>query len=491
MKKTVYEKLNIAIFLAIIILPGIVWFFVCIVLGADKLNRMFGELSENRNLTPRPAQITDTRGWEEYYNDRLPFRNAIVIADNDLESGIEKHFRKSVMPGLVRMLGLKADEKKEASVTATLMDNGKSVEKIATEPKKADTVGTVHEHTWQIADSRSASYTDYGRNLYVCSECGERKWDDFEDKLIDEDYYPVSLAANSVLFGKYDWLFYSNDNALDYFEGKMLLDAASKERVLSDMERLRAECEKRGISLVLMIAPNREQVYPEYMPTLKVLDGDKREEDLVGYIKANSNINIIYPLDDLKRANVFYDTCYRYDSHWNHWGAFVGTESLYIAIDADNVAPESVPVSEEYTTMAGLIASGALNPADFEPAKDYFPDYRPEAGATVIEGQQDIAKGYTAYYEAVSTDPTDERSIAIIGDSFRVSMLRYIEKDFAKSVSIQKEAILAGPDGNEPDMWEKIIGSIENTDVLVVETVERYDNEWFTIISKLAGYLGN
>ena len=490
MKRSFYEKLNIGVFAVLFILPGIIGACGFASGRAEALSNAFAALSENRDMSSRPSSAFDTRAWEDYYNDRLPFRNVLVRADNNLESGLEKHYRKTVMPVLVKALGLKNSAPEKESVTAGLKTESTAFSETGDVSGPDEVTKSVHEHTWEAVDERKASHTDYGRTLYVCSGCGQRKWDDFEDKLVDDEYYPISYAANSVLFGKYDWLFYTNDHALEYFQGKMIMDEPQKEKVLAEMNRLKAACDDRGIQLVIMLAPNREQVYPEYMPTLDVAPGDNREQDLVRYVSGNSDINIIYPLEDLKRGNVFYDTCYRYDSHWNHWGAFVATESLYEAIGAKTVRPESVPVTEEYTMMAGLIASGALNPADYEPAKDYFADYRPDASALVVEGQQDIAKGYTVYYEAAATAPEDDRSIVLIGDSFRVSMLRYIEKDFAKSVSIQKEAVLSGSDTDDPGTWQKIMDAVEDTDILVIESVERYDNECFTIISKLAGYLG-
>ncbi len=490
MKRSFFEKLNIGVFIALFILPGIVGFIAFASKNAETVSNLFASLSENRALSPRPASAADTRAWEDYYNDRLPFRNVLVRADNNLESGLEKQYRKRVMPSLVRMLGLKSAATEKESVAASLKTEREDKPVTESTMQADESAPVTCEHQWEVEQERKASYTDYGRTLYVCSICGERKWDDFEDKIPDDEYYPISYAANSVLFGKYDWLFYTNDHALEYFQKKMIMDDKQKADVLAEMNRLKAACDDRGIRLVIMFAPNREQVYPEYMPTLDVPPGDNREQDLVRYVRDNSDISILYPLEELKRGNVFYDTCYRYDSHWNHWGAFVATEALYEAIGAKTVKPESVPVNEEYTMMAGLIASGALNPADYEPARDYFADYRPDAGAVVIEGEQDIAKGYTLYYEADATAPEDERKIAVIGDSFRVSMMRYIEKDFSKTVSIQKEAVLAGDDTDDPETWQKIMDAVANTDILVIESVERYDNECFDIISKLAGYLG-
>ncbi len=472
----------------IITIPTIIWGILCLTGQTDRPEYSFIALTENREITAKPSDIFDTASWEMYYNDRLPFRNVIINFDNNLESGLEKRYRSTVMPVLSKVFAPKKRAPLEPSVASLSFDQA---EPIPTPELKEENVDEkIHTHEWEAIDTREASYTDFGRTLYECRICGKRKWDDFKDKLIDETYQPLIYAANDVFFGRYDWLFYSNVNVIEYFEGKMIMSDSEKEKVLSEMERLQSECDKLGIKLVFMIAPNREQIYPEYMPTLNVKDGVKREPDLVDYVRSNSDINIFYPLNELQRAKIFYDTCYRYDSHWNHWGAFVGTEALYDALGMETVAPESVPVDEEYTTMSGLIASGALNPADYEPAKDYLVHYREEADSYALDGLQDIRTGYTEYYEAAATAPICDKRIAIIGDSFRVSMFRYIQKDFASSVSIQKETILASEKFG-PEMLDKVIAGVKSSDILVLETVERFDNDYFTMISLLADHLGD
>ena len=468
----------------IITVPTIIWGIFCLTGRADRPEYSFVALTENRQITSKPSDIFDTASWEMYYNDRLPLRNVIINFDNNLESGLEKRYRSKVMPILSKVFGPKNPAPQETSVASLMNDQAKP----SPVPAKDTNDKPVHVHEWEAIDSRDASYTDYGRTLYECKTCKERKWDDFSDKLIDETYQPLIYAANEVFFGRYDWLFYSGDNVLSYFEGKMIMTDDEKEKELSEMQKLQDDCDRLGIQLVYMIAPNREQIYPEYMPTLNVKDGVKREPDFVDHVKSNSDINIFYPLGQLQRAKVFYDTCYRYDSHWNHWGAFVGTEALYDALGMETVAPESVPVDEEYTTMSGLLASGALNPADYEPAKDYLVHYRDDADSYALEGLQDIRTGYTEYYEAAATAPICDKRIAVIGDSFRVSMFRYIQKDFATSVSIQKETILASEKFG-PEMLEKVTAAVKSSDILVVETVERFDNDYFKMISILADLL--
>ena len=60
------------------------------------------------------------------------------------------------------------------------------------------------------------------------------------------------------------------------------------------------------------------------------------------YVKENSDINIIYPINELKAAKKYWQIYYKYDTHWNNMGAFVGVQSLYKALDIPMTNPLNV-----------------------------------------------------------------------------------------------------------------------------------------------------
>ena len=525
MKSKLLQKINIGLFLSLLIVPSLLWGIVCITGNAEKANAAAGELTENRNLAEKPFDKFDTAGWESYYNDRIPFRTAIINADNNLESKLEKIYRKDIMPVLVKWSGRKASNVANVSVddligkdTTTPSDKTGTGDGSQTgkDPKPdttpdgtgdggngeggdgsggpdgngSDTEPKPHTHKWVVENRREPSYTDYGRTMYVCEECGEVLWGDFDNKLLDDSFFPLNYASNQVFFGRNDWLFFEGVNSIEYYQGKELMSDAEKARVVANIQRLEALCDTLNIELVLMINPNREQVYPEYMPTVEIDSDVKRIPDLVSYVRENTDVKIIYPLDELKWGKLYYDTCYQYDTHWNYWGAFIGAQRVLDTLGLETVNRDSIRINETEGLMKGLIATGALNASDFPEAKDYVPVYRPDAGVNIIEGGQDIYYGYSPYYASEATNPLYDKKITVIGDSFRVPMVNYLEKDFAKTVSIQRESITVGEQGNGYDKWVQILTSINESDVLVIETVERFDNEFYGLISDLAACYG-
>ncbi len=70
-----------------------------------------------------------------------------------------------------------------------------------------------------------------------------------------------------MLIGKEDWLYYTGENNIQDHECTMPFTktelAAIRERLLAWNERL----QQRGIRFYVVIAPNKESIYPQYLPT--------------------------------------------------------------------------------------------------------------------------------------------------------------------------------------------------------------------------------
>ena len=80
-------------------------------------------------------------------------------------------------------------------------------------------------------------------------------------------------------------------------------------------------------------------------------------------------------------------------------------------------------------------------------------------------------------YRAESTEPIYDKNLVIIGDSFRVSTLPYLEKDFKR---------VAGASRQHMDWAEQ---DIKDADIIVMTAVERFDNEMFAKLDELKRYL--
>ncbi|HAZ85079.1 MAG TPA: hypothetical protein DCX73_00230 [Eubacterium sp.] len=297
---------------------------------------------------------------------------------------------------------------------------------------------------------------------------------DSSDKL---PYFPAR-EMNGTIFGRDDWMFCNYDNSIAYYCGSNLMSEQQMKDKLSLMQKLQNICDSRGVQLQFMIAPNKEQVYSEYMPTYTIENSYKRVPEFIDYVKRNSSVKIIYPIDELRAAKSTMSTYYKYDTHWNHYGSFIATQALYKDMGLDYVSPDSVNYSEG-SCIWGLVITAGLSWKDYERDYDHIPDYKPEIELFNTDGVIDhIHTEKSAVYRTDSTAQNNSNFV-MVGDSFRLYMMPYLERDF-QHVSIAHR-----------DNIHDIEDDIRQADILVVECVERLDDSLNGTILQLIDILEN
>lgn len=345
--------------------------------------------------------------------------------------------------------------------------------------------------TGHSAESRvvEPSYLNYGYTSYSCAVCGKTWRGNFVEKPIDNSYFPPKQAGDYTVLGRYNWLFYRGNATLSYYRGMNILSEQEMAEYLAALQQLQDVCDKKGIRLCFMVIPNKEEVYAEYMPTYQIVDTLKRVPRLAAYIAENnetshhneashhSGIDFLYPLEELQAGKVCYDTYYQYDSHWNNAGGFLGAQALYKALGMPVTDFLDWSITEALGAPTGLIATGGLDPANYPEDHDYTIDYRPEVQVLSVEGEKNILCS-TGIYRAWS-DCGNDQKLVLLGDSFRVAMLPYLEKDFAEICVAHR------------DEKQKIRQDIKEADVLVVTAVERFDKAVFETAQALIGYLSD
>lgn len=311
-----------------------------------------------------------------------------------------------------------------------------------------------------------ASYSDYGYDLHRCDTCGTEYRTKLTAKKVDNSYFPLRYQGESIV-GRDGWIFYSGNNSLGFYKGNNHLKQDELEYYTAILQQLQTLCDERGIKLAFIILPNREQVYAEHMPSVAVENTYKRTEAFVDYVKENSDVNIIFPQDELKAAKPYWNTYYKYDTHWNKVGAFIGTQALYetLGIEGTNLAfcqiRETPRVYENGMPAGDLISIGGYNAASLVPDIEHVITYKPEINVTVVGG----GDGNGDYYQTTS-DANVGRNLVFVGDSFRVNMLEYLPKDFDNCMVAHRDYHLKSAEFYE---------ALSNTDYLVIESVERID----------------
>lgn len=280
---------------------------------------------------------------------------------------------------------------------------------------------------------------------------------------IDYHYLHTS-SSDTVIVGKDGWLFYSGsavngeDPVADYM-GTNLFTEEELQTIAKNMTDTEAYLKARGCQFYIFLCPNKERVYSEYMPDAYGEPAARnRLKQVTEYLKAHTDIPVISAYEDImayKQEHPEQRLYYKYDTHWNDIGAYVGTKALTTAMGFDQVPLSECTVEdagESTFDLARMIhLSTILTKDGFYTITGYTPH-------NIQISVNDTATQYV--YKTDSTAPGER--LFVIGDSFSSMSAYYYGCHFQDTFTTF--------------YYEYELSQLEekNPTVLVYECVERY-----------------
>lgn len=138
-------------------------------------------------------------------------------------------------------------------------------------------------------------------------------------------------AARGMLRGKEDWLFYRGERTLNIYRGNLLTDGQVEQWVQRYVD-WRDWLAARDVEYVLLIAPEKQAVYPEYLPDWTLTDAEFTRTDQVVAALRERGLRVIDTqaaiLDAKATEPTGRELYYPFGTHWNDLGAFVAYREL-------------------------------------------------------------------------------------------------------------------------------------------------------------------
>lgn len=248
-----------------------------------------------------------------------------------------------------------------------------------------------------------------------------------------------------VVFGKNGWLYY-RDTALRYRRAAPF-DDQTLDAWVRTLQRRRDWLRDRGIEYVFAVSPNKDTIYPEFLPDhLAHHEGESRLDQLLRALRERTDVTIVDLRGPMLEAKPSFERLYHpADTHWNDFGAYVGYAALMQAlthqIEVGGPTPleafqrRSVPSLRDLANMLGLPEDypsesialslpGARSVVHDEPRYRDNPFAPPQAPARVGE----IA------------DPSLPRAV-VFRDSFGDPLIPLLSEHFSRIVYIWSEQV--------------------------------------------------
>ncbi|HEV3104899.1 MAG TPA: alginate O-acetyltransferase [Trinickia sp.] len=255
---------------------------------------------------------------------------------------------------------------------------------------------------------------------------------------------PMNL---NVVVGRDGWLFYDEHYKPGHphfadMLGQQPLTQGQLRTIANNLDQVRERLHACGIPFYIVLAPNKETIYPEKLWVRPPPGTTTNADQLVRYVAtANPLLQVIDLRDPLKKAKAAqtFELYKRTDSHWNTLGAFIGYQAITDRLIHDEVM-DSTPRARfdayrvsRHSFDGGDIAVNLLSlPGYFT---DYVVTFDPvvpkHARLTTFAGWP--AQG--ANFESTE-NPTATGRLLLFRDSFSGELMPFFAEDFNRMYSV-------------------------------------------------------
>jgi len=256
-------------------------------------------------------------------------------------------------------------------------------------------------------------------------------------------------AIKKVVIGKNNWLFYDNPAdgiGLDSYLGRSSFSKNQLDLISAELASWSQRPENNGKKILLVIAPDKQTIYPEKLPRGINKIGESQMDQIMetGSISRQGKVlDLRNTISNAKKVSPVY---YKTDTHWNKFGALVAFQSIERTLSENS----NIPSSEYEVKNLKVNHGGDL--ATMLSASNLYQD------------EESVVTNSPSFCD----ENIKQSKILVFHDSFGDALIPYFSECSPKSIFI------ASPTP-EPS---KVIK--ENPDVIIWEIAERYLNRLTT-----------
>jgi alginate O-acetyltransferase complex protein AlgJ len=301
-------------------------------------------------------------------------------------------------------------------------------------------------------DPRTIDQSFYGRERLITAVTDFRV-------LIGDRVFP------KVLVGKDHWLVFTAENSIDDYQNDIPLTKKKLSEIQRGLDAVTAHFEEQGITLLVVVAPNKNTIYPELVPPeIPVIGNESRLDQIIDYLKQHGRTGILDLRPALLAAKRERQVYYATDTHWNDYGVFVAYQQIIDALQPDYPELKAhllsdyrlVPPEGGNLDLANNIGSSLLTEMKVQLTPNFVSD--------VSFKELSLDNGRTITF-SFNPDPSLPKAI-VYHDSFFFRMIPILSENFSRVIYI--------PHYTGGGIWNLSWVEEEKPDVVIVEFTERY-----------------
>jgi hypothetical protein len=261
---------------------------------------------------------------------------------------------------------------------------------------------------------------------------------------------------NDVLLGEDGWMFYTGEGNMDDYQCARTFTPQQVQAMRVNLESIQADLAQQGVHFLVVIAPNKESIYPEFVPSsVQRMDRETRldvwQEGMQG-----SPVQVLDLRPAMLAGKNETQVYYRTDTHWNTYGAYLAYLEMLKTLQAD--FPQMQPLTLSQFDRVEQQVSGDLarmlftRPLIKETSLELLPRQRWQAQSASLDDNTMLTE----------IPGSDLPRAVVFRDSFFNSLTQYVSENFSRVVYRSDSRV-------DFDLINQ-----EQPDVVILEVAERY-----------------
>jgi alginate O-acetyltransferase complex protein AlgJ len=235
----------------------------------------------------------------------------------------------------------------------------------------------------------------------------------------------------SVLVGSQGWLYFNEDQMVEHYRGTLLFTPDQLEDWKAYLEYYRDWLAQRGIKFLFVVAPDKQSIYPEYLPSwMNKVSPETKLDQFFAYMKTNSTVDVLDLRQTLLKGRSMGPMYLKTDSHWNLLGGFLTYQSLMNELAVQHLPgakPMPLAAFERTNRLAPPGDLTALVGTDSLESNAVF--FTPKPPTPSLET---IVQPYNTGSMIVTRNPNAWGSAFVYGDSFATSWVPFLGYNFGR-----------------------------------------------------------